>query len=93
VVHGEDRRPLALPPQLGVEPAELLGVEGAGVLAGHARIEDDQPKLADLDGVVDGLVPVTRQIEGLPDAGPVVVVAREDVDGTSKLSSSRRARR
>src|SRR3954470_12292785 len=71
VVHHEDRRPLSLPAQLRVEPAELLRLEGTGVLAGNVRVEDDEAKLADVGGVVDRLVTLTRQVEGLPQASAV----------------------
>src|SRR4051794_4194462 len=65
VVHHEDRWPLALPAQHLVEPAELVRFEGAGILAGNVRVEEDKAKIANVDRVVARFVSLARQVKCL----------------------------
>ena len=80
MVHGDQGGHAGLGCQLRIEPREPLLVQGAVILARPGGVDHDEPQRAEVGRVLDGLVVHAGDVEVAAEGGPVVVVAREDVD-------------
>jgi thiosulfate/3-mercaptopyruvate sulfurtransferase len=80
MVHRDDRRLAGVRPERRIEAPQLLGLEGARVLAGDRRIDHDQLERTEVDRVVDRSVRLAGESEGLTHRATIVVIAGQDVD-------------
>ena len=85
MVKRHERRLVGRSSQLGIEPAEPLGVELPAVVAGSRAVEHDQSHRAQIDGVLDRRRRVSRELELPPERRAVVVIAGHDVDGNVEV--------